>query len=128
MADITWSWPRLACPALARRQAAPCCRKTSATSSLGRLTAAGLGSGSRPPRGQWREPVERAGHVADRGVGDAGVTGRGVELGMAEQHLDDADVDVLFQQVCGEAVPRVCSDTRFLIPAASAAAWTARLS
>src|SRR5438132_8058086 len=85
MADITWSWPRLACPALARRQAAPCCRKTSATSSLGRLTAAGLGSGSRPPRGQWREPVERAGHVADRGVGDAGVTGRGVELGMAEQ-------------------------------------------
>jgi hypothetical protein len=59
--------------------------KTSATSSLGRLTAAGLGSGSRPPRGQWREPVERAGHVADRGVGDPRVTGRGVELGMAER-------------------------------------------
>src|SRR6266478_4424540 len=92
MADITLSWPRLTCPALASRQAAPWRWKTSATSSLGRLTAAGLGSGSRPPRGQWREPVQRAGHVADRGVGDAGVTGRGVELGMAEQHLDDADV------------------------------------
>src|SRR5271169_546414 len=70
MADITLSWPRLRCPALALRQAAPWRWKTSATSSLGRLTAAGLGSGSRPPRGQRREPVERAGHVADRGVGE----------------------------------------------------------
>lgn len=29
---------------------------------------------------------------------------RGVELGMAEQHLDHADVDVLLEQVGGEAV------------------------
>src|SRR5229473_7854331 len=101
MADITWSWPRLTCPALALRQAAPWLWKTSATSSLGRFTAAGLGSGSRSPLDHGSEPVERAGHVADRGVGDAGVTGCGVELGMAEQHLDDADV--LFQQVGGEA-------------------------
>src|SRR5438132_5210258 len=106
MADITWSWPRLACPALARRQAAPCCRKTSATSSLGRLTAAGLGSGSRPPRGERREPVERTGHTTDRGGGDAGVKRRGVELGVTEQHLDDADVGVLFQGMGGEAVPQ----------------------
>jgi hypothetical protein len=32
---------------------------------------------------------------------------------VAEQHLDDADISILFQQVC---------------PAASAAAWTARLN
>ena len=30
-------------------------------------------------------PVERAGYVADRGVGDARVKGRGVEFGMAER-------------------------------------------
>src|SRR5712691_3895592 len=106
MADITWSWPRLRCPALALRQAAPWRWKTSATSSLGRLTAAGLGSGSRPRRGQRREPVERADHTADRGGGDAGVKRRGVELGVAEQYLDDADVGVLFQEVRGEAVPQ----------------------
>src|SRR5271168_4837592 len=27
-------------------------------------------------------------------------------VGMAEQHLDDADVGVLFQQMCGKAVPQ----------------------
>src|SRR5262252_2710034 len=57
----------------------------SATSSLGRRTAAGLQPGPRPSFGQWREPVERAGHRADRRIGDAGVKGRGVELGMAER-------------------------------------------
>ena len=44
--------------------------------------------------------------AADRGVGDAGVKRGGVELGVAEQHLDDADVGVLLQQVGGEAVPQ----------------------
>jgi hypothetical protein len=81
-----------------------------------------LHSGSRSPFGQRREPVERAGHGADRGVGDTGVTGRGIELGVTEQHLDDADVGILFEQMRGEAVPHVCGDTRFLIRAASATA------
>jgi hypothetical protein len=27
------------------------------------------------------------------------------QLGVAEQHLDQADVDILFEQVGGEAVP-----------------------
>src|SRR3954454_17605556 len=40
-----------------------------------------LHSGSRSPFSQRRELVERAGHGADRSVGDTGVTGRGVELG-----------------------------------------------
>src|SRR5260370_1157845 len=105
MADITWSWPRLTCPALALRQAAPWGWKTSATSSLGRLTAAGLGSGSRPRSGQRRKPVERAGHTAARGGGDAGVKRCGLQLGVTEQHLDDADVGVLFEQLGGEPVP-----------------------
>src|SRR5713101_1444981 len=100
----------------------------SATSSLGRLTAAGLGPGSRPPHGQRREPVERAGHAADRGGGDAGVKRRGVELGVAEQHLDDADVGVLLQSVScsnrwvAKLCRNVCGDACFLITAASAAA------
>src|SRR3954452_15825333 len=106
MADITLSWPRLTCPALARRQPAPAPWKMSATSSLGRLTAAGLTLGSRFLL-EWRcEPVERADHGADRGVSDAGVKSGGVELGVAEQHLDDADVGVLLQQMRGEAVPQ----------------------
>src|SRR5690348_2754947 len=97
MADITLSWPRLTCPALALRQTAPWRWKMSATSSFGRRTAAGLHRGSRPPFGQHRQPVEWAGHGADRGVGNARVKSRGVELGMAEQHLNNADVGVLFQ-------------------------------
>src|SRR3954451_22103755 len=65
-----------------------------------------LNPGSRPPFGRRCEPVERAGHGADGGVSDTGVTGRGVELGVTEQHLDDADFGVLFQEVRGEAVPQ----------------------
>ena len=36
IARITFIWPRLTCPALARRHAAPWSRKISATSSAGR--------------------------------------------------------------------------------------------
>src|SRR5258708_35212967 len=48
MADITFIWSRLTCPALARRHAAPWPRKISATSNAGRGTAAGgyTGGGS----------------------------------------------------------------------------------
>ena len=42
MADITFSWSRLTCPALAERHAAPWSRKISATSSAGRDMAAGI--------------------------------------------------------------------------------------
>src|SRR5271163_3059419 len=72
----------------------------------GAAHAAGLLSGSRPPLGQRRESVERAGHAADRGIGDPRVTGGGVELGVAEQHLDDANIGVLLQQVRSKAVPQ----------------------
>src|SRR5215472_6935898 len=40
MADITFIWSRLTCPALALRHAAPWSRKISATSNAGRDTAA----------------------------------------------------------------------------------------
>jgi hypothetical protein len=39
IADMTFSWSRLTCPALALRHAAPWSRKISATSNAGRGTA-----------------------------------------------------------------------------------------
>jgi len=44
------------------------------------------------------------------------------------QDLDHADIDILFQQMDGKLWRSVWGDTRFLIPAASAASWMARLS
>ncbi len=45
IADITFSWVRLICPALARRHAGPWVRKMSASSSEGRGTPPRLQSG-----------------------------------------------------------------------------------
>src|SRR3954464_5257319 len=50
------------------------------------------------------EVLERARHGPDRLRRHAGVERGRVELGMAEQDLDDANVHVLFEQVGGEAV------------------------
>src|SRR6516165_12494544 len=102
IADITWSWPRLTCPALARRQSAPWRSKTSATSSLGRRTAARLGLGSRPALDQWCQPVEWAGYGPDRRIGDAGVQRRGVELGVTQKCLNHTNIDILLEEVRGE--------------------------
>ncbi len=43
------------------------------------------------------ETIERAGDVADCIGGDLRVARRGIELGMSEQHLDHANIDVLLQ-------------------------------
>ena len=56
-------------------------------------------------RSQQGEPIERAHDGADRGGGDTGVERSGLEFGMPEQDLDHANVDVLFQQMRGEAMP-----------------------
>src|SRR3954453_20906583 len=102
---MTLSWPRLTWPALAVRQAAPWSRKMSATSRAGR----GMSAGALGRRLAWlhpyrREPIERAHDHAD-GVGsDPRIERRGLELGLPDQDLDHADVDVLLQQVSGEAV------------------------
>ena len=53
---------------------------------------------------QQREALQRPGDGADRLGRDPGVERGGVELGVSEQHLDDADVDILFQEVGGKAV------------------------
>src|ERR1700736_5318218 len=95
IADITLSWPRLTWPALARRHAGPWPRKISATSSAGRIK-------SRALRGRLHrrdEVLERAGDLAERLEGDAGVERRRIELLVAEQHLDDADVGLLLEQM-----------------------------
>ena len=41
----------------------------------------------------------------DRAGGDLGIERGRLELAVPEQHLDDADVDVLLEQVGGETVP-----------------------
>src|SRR4051794_14292440 len=102
---MTLSWLRLTWPALAVRQAAPWSRKMSATSRAGRAMSAGALDG----RLVWlhrqrREPIERAHDHADGVGGDARIERGGLELGVPEQHLDHADVDVLLQQVSREAV------------------------
>jgi hypothetical protein len=58
-----------------------------------------------PLRRERREPVQRAHDLTNDVGGDLGVARGGVELGMPEQHLDHANVDVLLQQMGGEAVP-----------------------
>src|SRR4029077_14386765 len=103
IADITFNWARLRWPAWAWRHAAPWARKTSATSRRGRAIRSG-GRGS--ARGVEGQRLERALDVADRVDGDAGVERGRLQLGVAEQDLDHADVDVLFEQVSGEAVPQ----------------------
>ena len=49
--------------------------------------------------------LERARDLAERLEGDAGIERGRVELLVAEQHLDNADVDLLLEQMRGEAVP-----------------------
>src|SRR5258707_635278 len=105
IADITFSWSRLRWPAWALRHAGPWLRKISATSSAGRDTRAG--SAGRPDLLEVECGVlQRARDLADRVGGNAGIERRGVELGVTEQHLDDADIDVLLEQVGGKAVPQ----------------------
>src|SRR3954470_344579 len=105
IADMTLSWLRLTWPALAVRQAAPWSRKMSATSRAGRAMRAGALAG----RLAWlhrqrREPIEPAHDHADGVGGDPRIERGGLELGVPEQHLDHADVDVLLQQVGRKAV------------------------
>ena len=86
MAAIAFNCPRLKCPALALRQAAPWLRKISATSSAGRgMAADGYAGGLAFRFSTRRKPVQRAHHLADRACGHARVKRRRVELGMAER-------------------------------------------
>src|SRR6202022_2199449 len=62
--------------------------------------------GPRLPRQVEAEPLQRAFDVADRVDGDAGVERGRLQLGVSEQDLDHANVDVLFEQMRREAVPQ----------------------
>jgi hypothetical protein len=50
--------------------------------------------------------LQWAHHLADRLGGDAGVERGAIELGVPEQHMDHSDIDILLEQVGGEAVPQ----------------------
>src|SRR3954451_22166132 len=68
-----------------------------------------LKRGDDRPASVWRrfrqlQPVERADCVADRGHCDLGITRRGRQMLMAEQHLDRADIGAGFEQMGGKAV------------------------
>ena len=102
IADITFNWPRLTWPALARRHTAPWPRKMSATSSDGRDTR--RASGGRLGLLRRRDAVERTHDLLDRLGSDARVERRAVDLGMTEQNLDHSDIDILLKQMGGEAV------------------------
>ena len=60
------------------------------------------------PLWRWRrrQQRERARHLAQGLQRDAGVDGGGVELRVAEQDLDHADIGLPLQQMRGEAVPQ----------------------
>src|SRR5689334_18170600 len=104
---MTLSWPRLTWPAWDARQAGPRWRKMSATSTAGR-------DNGRASAGHLQQQVERAGHLADRADGDAGIERGRVELLVPEQDprlrggrlWDDPDIGLLLQQMGGEAMPQ----------------------
>src|SRR5512147_1139041 len=80
IAAIAFNCPRLRCPALALRQAGPWLRKTSATSSAGRMTRGGSSLGLVLLLLDQAEAVQRAHHLADRAGGHPRVKRRRVEL------------------------------------------------
>src|ERR1700737_34220 len=86
IADITFNWPRLTWPALARRHAGPWLRKMSATSSDERDTIS-LVSGGRfgALLELARNAIERAHDLPDGLGGDTRIERRGVELGMSQR-------------------------------------------
>ena len=120
MADITFSWSRLTCPALARRHAAPWSRKISATSSAGRDIAAGCSSRLRrlsslpgcPAR--LAKPIEWSLDGGDHASGHARVARCCVELFVSEESLNDADIGPPFEQMGRKTVAQRMQRHRLL--------------
>ena len=57
------------------------------------------------------QALQRTDHFAQQVGGHLGIEDRGLDLLVPEQHLDDPDVDLLFQQVGGEASAETCAST-----------------
>ena len=72
-------------------------RKMSATSSAGRRHGSSL---------QGLQGLERTDHLAQNIGGDLGIQRRGLQFLVTEQHLDNPNVHLLFQQMRGKAVPQ----------------------
>lgn len=53
---------------------------------------------------EHRQAVERTDHGLHGARCHPGVQGRGLQLRMPQQHLDDANINAVFEQVSGEAV------------------------
>src|SRR5215472_14516035 len=93
MADMTCNCPRL--KRAVCRQAGPWRRKMSATSST-------MSSATGPLVGT--QVLEWADDLAQQIGGDLGIERCRLQLLVPEQYLNDADIDLLFEQVGGEAV------------------------
>ena len=76
---------------------------------------AGRDNGRASARHLYQE-VERACYLAERADGDAGVERRRIELLVPEQHLDDADIGLLFQKMGSKAVPLLSGQLGFEPP------------
>ena len=57
-------------------------------------------------RNEDAQTVKRTGHGPHRARCHLGVEGGVLELGVAEQRLDNADIDAIFQKMGGKAVPQ----------------------
>src|SRR5690606_3092301 len=93
-----------------------------ATSSEDRTGSAGR---RRLCRHEQAEPVERTGYGPYRAGRHLGVEGGVLQLGVAEQRRNDADIDAVLQQVRGKAVAqRVRADAWRSRPPCAASATT----
>src|SRR5664280_1260931 len=106
IADITFNWPRLTWPALARRHAGPWSRKMSATSSDGRDTRRASGRRFGALLELACNAIERAHDLPDGLGGDTRIERGGVELGVPQQDLDHPDIGVLLQKMRRKAVTK----------------------
>ena len=74
------------------------------------------------------QAVERARRLADEPGRDPGVARRARQVAVTGQHLDDADVGAVLQEMRGEAVPQRVHRTRLPSPAAAQAERQAECS
>ena len=55
-------------------------------------------------RNEWGELIERAHHLTQHFAGDVRIARRRIKLRMSQSHLDQTDVDTLFEKMGREAV------------------------